>query len=759
MGTNENLQQINTFIKGMNTDVSDMMLDSQQYRYAENLRLIADSNSNSGELRIIEGLKKVHIFEDGYTSAYLGFVRGYLVAILYNNDSWRIQISTNYTNWNIIFGDCTEKIWNENDIPHISAVLNYESDSNIKLYFVDDTGKHGIMSINITGGYQGYDIKTLVGNIGRVPQPASIKVSNKNGSLDSPRVQYAYRLYNEFGSASNVSILSKLLSVFKTGGEGFGKIRSTNRAVDVSINHTMSFYNKIEIYRIAYYDSGQKPRIFLIRDIDFTCNITITDIGENIHEISVDEFLALDNTEINPKIIENKNNYLFAANLSYTRDLVDQKFKDWDATSKCTGQKTSDVYKHEQFSDGYTKYDEKWWHPSTGSTKIGGTGTYIDWELVKINNKISRIADDANKDTYHGFKHDETYRFGIILYDEDKRASSVKWIADIRIPPLNPAEDIQINSKDEIIYKTYVVRFNIKSLPEGCSGYEIVRCERKIADKHIMFQGIVGCTMDQYTTDFSREDLSFWEFLDAISVGGDDRALREQYIYPSGLFTLQYIYATQQGTGSTTKYTSAMSSKKYLQFACPEYCYLPESSKDILDTYKYNIKLELSHTFDTHWTNKDVNGPYSGNNLYMISKDRPYILPYKWAVTKSDMFTGIHDGYYIYVDPAIMRDNIETKGYTQPDLAQTDIKPGGSNVYCNYIVPKELSNPFLNDVSFTDITDIAYCTSPKWDEFAKEQKYIYRDTPVVIGGQQFINWSTPLINDRYLQRIYRLCRE
>ena len=34
-----NNQQINTFTKGMNTDVSDMLMDNSQYRYAKNVRL------------------------------------------------------------------------------------------------------------------------------------------------------------------------------------------------------------------------------------------------------------------------------------------------------------------------------------------------------------------------------------------------------------------------------------------------------------------------------------------------------------------------------------------------------------------------------------------------------------------------------------------------------------------------------------------------------------------------------------------------
>jgi hypothetical protein len=39
----------------MNTDTSDALIDSSQYRYAENLRLVTNTDSNSGELRLIEG--------------------------------------------------------------------------------------------------------------------------------------------------------------------------------------------------------------------------------------------------------------------------------------------------------------------------------------------------------------------------------------------------------------------------------------------------------------------------------------------------------------------------------------------------------------------------------------------------------------------------------------------------------------------------------------------------------------------------------
>ena len=751
MGTNENLQQINTFIKGMNTDVSDMMLDPQQYRYAENLRLITDSNSNSGELRVIEGVKDIYNFSD-HTPAYIGYIRGYVVAIIYRSTDWSIQISKdNGESWNYIFEKCKDKIWKDGDVPHISAVLNYEADDKIKLYFVDDTGKHGIMSINITKGNIGNNIKSIMGNVERVPEPPSIRVSEASGSLDTSRVQYAYRLYNEFGSASNVSVLSTPLSIYKTGGEGYGKIRQTNAAVDIDIKYSLSFYNKVEIYRIAYYDIGQLPRVFLIREIDYTKDISITDIGQYKHELSVEEFLALDNTETNPKVIENKNNYLFAANLSYAKDIVDQKFDTWKAVSKSSGMTDSgDFYTHSQFSNGYRDYDERWWHPDGEVTGIGGNGVHINWRLYKIDNRISRNKNNANKNTYHGFKHNETYRFGIILYDEDKRASSVKWIADIRIPELDPKNDIEIINHEEFNYKTYGVEFTVKDLPTGCSGYEIVRCDRKISDKHVVFQGIVGTTMDQTTI---KKDIDLPLFP---HTSRPEQSITQPYIYPSGLITLQSIFATQHSSELTyhndIEYTYANSSRKYLQFACPEYCYLPDSSKDLLESYKYSVRLELSHTFNTHFEDKSIDGEYN-NKLQIFTSDRSDILPYGWVVTDNDEYSGTHEGYYIFVEPKIMHDNIDSmKGYVQQELINAGVAPSGSNVHCNYVVPKEIAetNPFTKPTTFTDITDIAYCTAPKWNEFASEENYIYRDAVTVIGGKQFINWSTPLINDKKL---------
>ena len=106
MDTNskQNTQQINTFTGGMNTDTSDMYLKSDQYRYAENLRVVTDENSNTGELHLIEGTRKASLYTikdiDGEKTqiSLKGNIMslkcindmGIIVIKNYNEDTWSI---------------------------------------------------------------------------------------------------------------------------------------------------------------------------------------------------------------------------------------------------------------------------------------------------------------------------------------------------------------------------------------------------------------------------------------------------------------------------------------------------------------------------------------------------------------------------------------------------------------------------------------------------------------------------------------------
>jgi hypothetical protein len=164
MDINQN-QQTNTFVKGMNTDTSDMYLSSDQYRYAENVRVVTNEDSNSGELHLIEGTTKYIKIEGQYIIAS-DYIRDIAVFITVNDDvaptEWSVYKIENDTTY-LMFGPSLEKIWNvilngENDITtlndirkSITTVMRYESPENIKLYIADSTGKHSIMCLNVSG--------------------------------------------------------------------------------------------------------------------------------------------------------------------------------------------------------------------------------------------------------------------------------------------------------------------------------------------------------------------------------------------------------------------------------------------------------------------------------------------------------------------------------------------------------------------------------------------------------------------------------
>lgn len=185
MDINQN-QQTNTFLKGMNTDTSDMLLGSDQYRYAENVRIVTDTDSNSGELRLIEGTGKPK-WLDG-TILASNYIRDVAVFIILKNNKWSV-VRLDGDESTVVFGPCSESIWT-NDNKSITTVMRYESPNNIKLYIADSTGKHSIMVLNVAEGYE----------IGSVPfekafayqrtllPPAEISISAGSGSIMSGRV-------------------------------------------------------------------------------------------------------------------------------------------------------------------------------------------------------------------------------------------------------------------------------------------------------------------------------------------------------------------------------------------------------------------------------------------------------------------------------------------------------------------------------------------------------------------------------------------
>lgn len=759
-----NNQQINMFLKGMNTDISDTLLDPQQYRDAENLRIVTDGDSNSGELRLIEGTKLIKNFGTSCDIVYINSIRNYVVVITKHktDGTWSIYRSNDYgVNWDIIFGPCSSEIWKEGEDPHISGVLNWESDENVKFYFVDDVNKHGIMSIDITEQTNSTDIYSLMPFVKNGLKSPVASLSNKNGSLYSSKVQYAYRIYKINGNASMTSPYSNVLSLYKNATEGGASNEQTSKAVDITIENINSSnrYNYIQIYRIQYQQVGQMPSVYLVCDSKFNgTSFVFTDTGEYREQLSAEEFLALDGISINPKLVTSKNNYLFAGNVSYTQDDVDKLFKDFDAVSTSTGNYKNDdgELKHHQFDVGNEAYNEEYWHKSENDNTIGGTGN-ISWNFVRRN--ITLSIEGESSDYKNIYKNDETYRFGIILYDSNGHASSVKWIADIRIPPFNYNTDIKFvdkngveipttdYTKDKVYaksfkYLSYDIQFTVNNLPSECSGYEIVRCVRQIKDKRVLTQGLLGYALHSYYkyNDDSNIDIDTYK------------------CFPSGLLTQQYIKAT---AGINDRVYSK-SDSSVIQFASPEYCYGGDSFKDILNIYKDKLQIEsvVKYTVgqDSH-THQPFQS-YGGRYMYSEQPD-PNIDGYGFKADVNNMKIGLK------VDMSTISyntiDYIDGHGgigvvhniYAENRRRQDDFESSAWHfAHFNYMVPRGLDLTAEGTVqldTFANITNTAYVESPAWNTFSNDDDFRFQDDVTAItNGLEFINWSAPLIVDNRL---------
>ena len=77
----------------------------------------------------------------------------------------------------------------------------------------------------------------------------------------------------------------------------------------------------------------------------------------------------------------------------------------------------------------------------------------------------------------------ELYRYGIVLYDDKGNTSSVKWIADIRVPSMyTPGFNTFVSHGDgkDLIVRPLGIQFTVTNLPSQVVGYEIVRVNRTV---------------------------------------------------------------------------------------------------------------------------------------------------------------------------------------------------------------------------------------------------------------------------------------
>ena len=315
-----NNQQIHTFAKGMNSDTSDMYLSNEQYRYAENLRYSTNTDSNSGELRLIEGTSPLVLPEDGWGDILaMTSIRDYLIVVGSRPNQtfniYRRNLGEANESWKKLLDN---DLYLDPEVKRINLLGRWESDKNIKLYMVD--GVHPLMCLRINDFNEAQQIDSvddLSVQINYLLPPLKINISERAGQLKPAKVQYAYTLSDDSGMETSLSILSNTVSLYN-GNKGYSIKEDivTDGAIDIHVDYPSetSHLPKIRLYRITYRQGGQPPLIELFYDGNRKDNFV--DTGSiTIKTLSTEEFLSITKLGIIPQEIESKDQYLFLGNI------------------------------------------------------------------------------------------------------------------------------------------------------------------------------------------------------------------------------------------------------------------------------------------------------------------------------------------------------------------------------------------------------------------------------------------------------------
>lgn len=301
--------------------------------------------------------------------------------------------------------------------------------------------------------------------------------------------------------------------------------------------------------------------------------------------------------------------------------------------------------------------------------KIGTLYNYSQKENIQQNNVFyidkyfepsiiekAEFDPGINENTWliKSLRRNEIYRYGIVLYDKYCQASPVKWIADIRTPNvtekgfhLMSSNTIVKGKRYELVIRNLGIQFMVKSLPEGCTGYQIVRCARHESDIATISQGVLSSPV---SNAYSRQ----------YEASGDYQITKYHMFCPTGFLTtnkfIEGYYVHNQlasdGKNGESQCMTNIDNDKLLQFVSKEICYQPESFKQFTKDKKYYLQKQSflfgargdykfrDDQYDTsaNTTNSDY-GPLLGKNG---RKDFKFIIPCisNCAV---ELFTGPND--------------------------------------------------------------------------------------------------------------------
>ena len=757
----KDLLQMNNFAGGMNTDTSDMVLREDQYRLANNLRYITNTQENSGELHLIEGASKAYSIPGNIIASTN--LRDTAIFVVEAEGKWQV--------WKIIDNNpkLVADIDAEDDrvIGHkLSLVTRYENDTNQKLYIADGVGP--IICVQL---YTNGNIPTKLHDVESVP---FVKFSKPifcgliDGNIKASVVEYSYQFYKKYGQQSEISPSTKLIPLFKgsTTAKQSNKIlgylpdQQTDKGVKIKIRIDEDLirpFDRIKIFRISYIETGQLPQIECVYDDKITQEngfFIFEDRGrQSLAVYTLEEYNSITGIHIIPKTIESKDDYMFAANVKDDNTGFD--VKNWDPENIQLKLVTVDL-----IGDHSVSPDSPVSKPKT-LVVTEGTAHYVTdppvlQSTIQTSDEVFDLSDyiDTTNDIlgywnpqvsymFKSLRRGEKYRFGIIFYDTKGRSSGVIHIKDV---PIDIDTDMFDVVDGRLVVRPVGIKFTINQLPEGTASYEIVRCGRSVFDTQTITQGVLSRPIAREYTDSNDAEIHPLTPTGLVTIHNVSYSDWDSYtLFASGSAQDKHFMLS---TNTRKKYgdVSYEGNSNIFQFISPEISYLSDTTKDIMSDvqlYIQPVKYICPYAFseDEPKNVRKISSPHG-------EWDDPDVINYGNKYANIISRPGDEDLYDMYISG---RWDTMVSDYLDRSFTTMDFRGGDDEEETWFNLDKIFSysklyysKDILPDSAEYEIQSTGFPETLNWDDFATPQsekfQLIYPDKVTAIGGKNFTNW-------------------
>lgn len=437
-------ESLNTFIGGMNQDLSLLKDRSNTYWDALNVRILTDIGASSGAVENIKGNVWRFKLDDGRyivgwcsvrdeiiifaTDSNTGFGNSYIYRLDYSSYSVVDEVIVNTSNtvdspiansnFELIYTDVnkTNKLNFSLDHP-IKAIGIYETDSIRKVYWTDNYNYLRTLNVQDLIDTYGTSLNpdpNTFDIISDFDHPVVIPTGVGYGQLKVGKVSYSCQLYNLYGKQSCYTIPT-VSTILTNGDEGDKEGEISGKSVSLKISNinpnSGSIFNRIRVVSIHYGNYYAAPEIKIIFDGEIPTTpwstIYITDDGTvSLGTYTQSEFQLISKTLFTCKALESKDSVLFAGNITNTNfEITDDEF---DARTYRFGTlNTSRVY--ESNGSYYIVNSDGTWSKSTGES---GSNWSIPSNADIIMHKEHSSGYDQYSQKYRYYNNSSDYAIG-----------------------------------------------------------------------------------------------------------------------------------------------------------------------------------------------------------------------------------------------------------------------------------------------------------------------------------------------------------